>query len=101
MQVVVLIDVPCRCFGRGCAELQALWSHLDSTHAVSLLQVTKVVIPPARPDKPNREFGFVHFNDRSVVENLVQDAEKGTKPSLDGSTLEVPLLTPCPHQMMG
>ena len=58
-----------------------------------LLQVTKVVIPPSRPDKPNREFGFVHFNERSVVEKLVQDAEKGTKPSLDGSTLEVLFFT--------
>lgn len=56
------------------------------------VQVTKVSIPPARPDKPNREFGFVHFTERSVVEKLVADAEKGTKPSLDGNTLEVP---PC------
>ncbi|CAL8471852.1 g11394 [Coccomyxa elongata] len=57
-------------------------------------EVTKVVIPPSRPDKPNREFGFVHFNDRSVVEKLVQDSEKGTKPSLDGSTLEVKMAKP-------
>lgn len=72
----------------------------DSMHGVFLLQVTKVVIPPSRPDKPNREFGFVHFSDRSVVEKLVQDSEKGTKPSLDGSTLEVLFLTPCLRQMI-
>ena len=52
-------------------------------------QVTKVVIPPARADKPNREFGFVHFGERAVVEKLVADAEKGIKPALEGNTLEV------------
>ncbi|EIE23761.1 RNA-binding domain-containing protein [Coccomyxa subellipsoidea C-169] len=57
-------------------------------------EVTKVVIPPSRPDKPNREFGFVHFSERSVVEKLVQDAEKGTKPSLDSNTLEVKMAKP-------
>ncbi|KAK9905524.1 hypothetical protein WJX75_001554 [Coccomyxa subellipsoidea] len=57
-------------------------------------EVTKVVIPPSRPDKPNREFGFVHFSERSVVEKLVQEAEKGTKPSLDGNTLEVKMAKP-------
>ncbi len=50
-----------------------------------------MVIPPARADKPNREFGFVHFGERAVVEKLVADAEQGTKPTLDGNTLEVPL----------
>ena len=48
-----------------------------------------MVIPPARPDKPNREFGFVHFSERATVEKLVADAEKGVKPTLDGNTLEV------------
>lgn len=45
-------------------------------------------IPAARPDKPNREFGFVHFSERSIVEKLVADAENGIKPELDGNTLE-------------
>ena len=74
-------------------SLEPLIRHLPLQNleffCVFSLQVTKVVIPPSRPDKPNREFGFVHFSERSVVEKLVQDAEKGTKPSLDSNTLEV------------
>ena len=53
------------------------------------VQVTKVVIPPAKPDKPNREFGFIHFAAKETVDKLILDAEQGTKPELDGKTLEV------------
>ena len=52
-------------------------------------QVTKVVIPAAKEGRPHREFGFVHFADRATAVKLVDDAEKGVKPSLDGNTLEV------------
>lgn len=54
-----------------------------------LTQVTKVVIPPAKPDKPNREFGFIHFAEKETVDKLISDAEQGTKPELKGKTLEV------------
>lgn len=54
-----------------------------------LLQVTKVVIPPAKPDKPNREFGFIHFAEKDTVDKLISGAEQGTKPEMDGKTLEV------------
>ena len=59
-----------------------------------------MVIPPARPDKPNREFGFVHFSERTVVEKLVADAEKGIKPTLDGNTLEVGLIAVIPFSVL-
>ena len=52
-------------------------------------QVTKVVIPPAKPDKPNREFGFIHFAAKETVDKLIADAGQGTKPEMDGKTLEV------------
>ena len=59
------------------------------------VQVTKVVIPPAKPDKPNREFGFIHFAAKETVDKLIADAEQGTKPELDGKTLEVRLSPLC------
>jgi hypothetical protein len=58
-------------------------------------QVTKVFIPAAKPDKPLREYGFVHFTERSVVDKLIADAEKGVKPELDGNTLEVRWMNCC------
>ena len=48
-----------------------------------------MVIPPAKPDKPNREFGFIHFAAKETVDKLIADAEQGTKPEMDGKTLEV------------
>lgn len=58
-------------------------------HESLMSQVTKVVIPPAKPDKPNREFGFIHFAEKETVDKLIADAAQGTKPELDGKTLEV------------
>jgi hypothetical protein len=52
------------------------------------LQVSKVVIPPSRDGK-ERNYGFIHFEDRAVVTQLVANSEKGVKPSLDGNELEV------------
>ena len=66
------------------------WSdHWFMLHECLMLQVTKVVIPPAKPDKPNREFGFIHFAEKETVDKLIADAAQGTKPELDGKTLEV------------
>ena len=57
-------------------------------------QVVKVVMPAAKEGRPHREYGFVHFNERATAVKLVDDAEKGIKPSLDGNTLEVGLQLP-------
>lgn len=49
----------------------------------------KVVIPAAKPDKPKREFGFVHFTERDSAVKAVNAAEK---PAIDGKTLDVRIL---------
>lgn len=66
----------------------ALHPGTSSQNDCWMRQVTKVFIPAAKPDKPNREYGFVHFAERASVEKLVADAENGVKPELDGNTLE-------------
>lgn len=73
-----------------------LWVHstvqegaTPTSHARVVVQVTKVVIPPAKPDKPNREFGFIHFAAKETVDKLIADAGQGTKPEMEGKTLEV------------
>ena len=48
-----------------------------------------MVIPAAKEGRPHREYGFVHLSERATAVKLVDDAEKGVKPSLDGNTLEV------------
>eukprot|EP00884_Botryococcus_braunii_P004126 jgi/Botrbrau1/13714/Bobra.250_2s0011.1 len=55
--------------------------------------VSKVVIPPAKDGK-ERNYGFVHFDDRNIVTTLVSNSEKGIKPSLDGNQLEIKLARP-------
>ncbi|CAL5220907.1 g3002 [Coccomyxa viridis] len=66
-------------------------------------EVTKVVIPPAKPDKPNREFGFIHFAAKETVDKLIADAGQGTKPEMDGKTLEIKAAKPqvFPDQQQG
>ena len=54
-----------------------------------------MVIPPAKPDKPNREFGFIHFAAKETVDKLIADAEQGAKPEMEGKTLEVRLALCC------
>ena len=51
-------------------------------------------MPAAKEGRPHREYGFVHFTERATAVKLVDDAEKGIKPSLDGNTLEVGLQLP-------
>lgn len=51
--------------------------------------MVKVVIPAAKEGRPHREYGFVHLSERATAVKLVDDAEKGVKPSLDGNRLEV------------
>ena len=53
-----------------------------------MLQVTAVVQPAPRDGK-RRDYAFVHFADHSVVERLISESDKGNRPSLDGTTLEV------------
>ncbi|CAK0783223.1 hypothetical protein CVIRNUC_006422 [Coccomyxa viridis] len=66
-------------------------------------EVTKVVIPPAKPDKPNREFGFIHFAEKETVDKLISGAEQGTKPEMDGKSLEIKAAKPqvFPDQQQG
>ena len=81
---------------QGVRALQALaaaagtagWRRPRSAARRARAQVVKVVIPAAKEGRPHREFGFVHFAERATAVKLVDDAEKGTKPSLDGNTLE-------------
>ena len=47
---------------------------------------TQVTIPAAREDRPRREFGFVHFKERSSAVSVVESGETFT---LDGNELNV------------
>lgn len=53
-----------------------------------MMQVTAVVQPSPRDGK-KRDYCFVHFADHSVVEQLIADSDRGSKPNLDGNSLEV------------
>ena len=46
----------------------------------------QVTIPAAREDRPRREFGFVHFKERSSAVSVVESGETFT---LDGTELNV------------
>lgn len=39
-------------------------------------EITKVVIPPAKPGKEESRFGFVHFAERSQLMKALKDSEK-------------------------
>lgn len=45
-----------------------------------------MTIPAAREDRPRREFGFVHFKERSSAVSVVESGETFT---LDGNELNV------------
>jgi heterogeneous nuclear ribonucleoprotein R len=53
-------------------------------------EVTKVVLPPAKPGG-KRDFGFIHFAERSSALKAVKDSEKY---EVDGQVLEVVLAKP-------
>ena len=57
-------------------------------------QITKVVIPPPKDGKA-RDYAFVHFADAAVVAKLIEDCERGEKPQLEGTPLEVSALAAC------
>ena len=52
------------------------------------MQVSKVVIPQATEKRPERQFGFVHFEQQSSADTAVSEAGS-KKPELLGNTLEV------------
>ncbi|CAL9058037.1 heterogeneous nuclear ribonucleoprotein Q [Musa acuminata AAA Group] len=54
-------------------------------------EVTKVVLPPAKAGQGKRDFGFVHFADRSSALKAVKATEKF---EIDGHVLEVSLAKP-------
>ena len=59
--------------------------NVDCPHA-------QVTIPAAREDRPRREFGFVHFKERSSAVSVVESGETFT---LDGAELNVRLHGSC------
>ncbi|CAL2242147.1 unnamed protein product [Prunus armeniaca] len=54
-------------------------------------EVTKVVMPPGKGGQGKRDFGFVHFAERSSALKAVKDTEKY---EIDGQPLEVVLAKP-------
>lgn len=54
-------------------------------------EVTKVVMPPAKDGNSKRDFGFVHFSERSGALKAVKDTEKY---EINGQALEVTLAKP-------
>lgn len=49
-------------------------------------EVTKVVLPSSKPGQSKRDFGFVHFSERS---SALKAIEKTETYELDGSTLSM------------
>ena len=39
-------------------------------------EISKVVLPPSRPGQPKRDFGFIHFVDRSGAMKAIDKAHK-------------------------
>ncbi|CAM6129484.1 unnamed protein product [Calypogeia fissa] len=64
-------------------QLQKLFEH----HG----EVTKVVLPSSKPGQSKRDFGFVHFSDRS---SALKAIEKTETYELDGRVLETSLAKP-------
>ncbi|XP_010267419.1 PREDICTED: heterogeneous nuclear ribonucleoprotein Q isoform X2 [Nelumbo nucifera] len=54
-------------------------------------EVTKVVLPPAKAGQSKRDFGFIHFAERSSALKAVKETEKY---ELDGNVLDVSLAKP-------
>ncbi|KAK3435304.1 heterogeneous nuclear ribonucleoprotein Q [Eucalyptus grandis] len=54
-------------------------------------EVTKVVMPPSKSGSSKRDFGFVHYAERSSALKAVKDTEKY---EIDGHALEVVLAKP-------
>ncbi|KAM6600120.1 hypothetical protein CsatA_019729 [Cannabis sativa] len=54
-------------------------------------EVTKVVMPPGKGGQGKRDFGFVHYAERSSALKAVKDSEKY---EIDGQALEVVLAKP-------
>ncbi|KAL6322132.1 hypothetical protein AAG906_005071 [Vitis piasezkii] len=54
-------------------------------------EVTKVVMPPAKSGQSKRDFGFIHFAERSSALKAVKDTEKH---EIDGQALDVSLAKP-------
>ncbi|KAK9093804.1 hypothetical protein Scep_025273 [Stephania cephalantha] len=54
-------------------------------------EVTKVVLPPAKAGQSKRDFGFIHYAERSSALKAVKETEKY---ELDGKVLDVSLAKP-------
>ena len=38
--------------------------------------ITKVMLPPSKPGQPKRDFGFVHFAERSSAQKAIAETER-------------------------
>lgn len=54
-------------------------------------EISKVVLPQSKPGQAKRDFGFIHYVDRS---SALRAVEKGEKYELDGRELEASLAKP-------
>ncbi|KAF5175242.1 Heterogeneous nuclear ribonucleoprotein like, partial [Thalictrum thalictroides] len=54
-------------------------------------EITKVVLPPAKPGQEKNRFGFVHFEERSYAMKALKSTEKY---ELDGQVIECSLAKP-------
>ena len=60
-------------------------------------EVTRVILPVARPGQPKRDFGFVHFAERA---DALKAIDKGEKIEVDGALLRcscAPILVSSRH----
>lgn len=58
-------------------------------------EITKVVLPPSKPGQAKRDFGFIHFADRS---SALKAIEKTEKYELEGRVLETSLARAPPEK---
>lgn len=61
-------------------------------------EITKVMLPPSKPGQLKRDFGFVHFADRSSALKAIEKTEKYV---LEGRELETSLAKPPPDKRPG
>ncbi|KAH7278342.1 hypothetical protein KP509_38G037000 [Ceratopteris richardii] len=58
-------------------------------------EISKVVFPQSKPGQPKRDFGFIHYVERS---SALKAVEKGEKYELEGRELEASLAKPQPEK---
>lgn len=67
--------------------LKCIAGHSEHIQGAAL-QVTRVTIPPPKDGK-TRDYAFVEFADSQIASSIIDGCERGQKPSMEGSSLEV------------